>query len=145
MYFAHLFRWFSVRARLRSHPQAMQLLSLHYCNPQSLQTTVCVWEWQDPPWDRTCALRLLRRLKKGHRTTELLWKLETMLQLPQLFAASVHYSRPCHVIPLGDSLHAYAVMGFPGCKAGLPYTVIRGFRLAVTLPPGAETMQFPDG
>ena len=59
MYFAHLFRWFSVRARLRTLPQARQLLSLHYCNLPSLQTTVCVWEWQDPPWDRTCALRLL--------------------------------------------------------------------------------------
>ena len=49
MYFAHLFRWFSVRASLRTLPQSRQLLALHYCNLPSLQTTVCVWEWHDPP------------------------------------------------------------------------------------------------
>ena len=99
-------------------------------------TTVCGWERQAPltgrePWP----LGLAQRLKNDAVPTELLWKLQVsaLLQLDLRRHICYDLANLCH--PTGGLFTCVCSEGLPGCKAGCPYTVIRGLRLAVTLPP----------
>ena len=94
---------------------------------------MCGWERQAPLTGREpVPLGLAQRLKNDAVPTELLWKLQVsaLLQLDLRRHICYDLANLCH--PTGGLFTCVCSEGLPGCKAGCPYTVIRGLRLAVT-------------